>query len=175
MNMRMLALAGANVTAVAPPPPAPAQRAYGIAGYGSTSAATTTSSAVLNFGANAVPAFVVAGLKVVDASNLNNNIGTVASFNNSAGTVTLAANAAFAVANGDSLVFYDAYIDVPGDETGDAAAIASQGFVKIGSSGPTSARPLNPKTGAWHCDTTLGYAVAFDGSSWRNPITGVAV
>jgi hypothetical protein len=26
-----------------------------------------------------------------------------------------------------------------------------------------------------HVDTTLGYAVAFDGANWRNPVTGVAV
>ena len=67
------------------------------------------------------------------------------------------------------------FVDVPGDASGDAAAIASSGFVYAGSSGPTSARPPNPKGGDWHIDLTLGFAVVSDGASWRNPITGVIV
>jgi hypothetical protein len=68
-------------------------------------------------------------------------------------------------------VFSIPFIDVPGD----AAAIASSGFVAIGSSGPTSARPSNAKAGAAHIDTTLGFTVSFDGTNWRNPISGAVV
>jgi hypothetical protein len=67
-------------------------------------------------------------------------------------------------------------IDVPGDLAGDAALLANQGFIALGSSGPTSARPTNNlKPGMWHVDTTLNFAVVFDGTSWRNPVTGAAV
>lgn len=65
-------------------------------------------------------------------------------------------------------------IDVPGDATGDAAALANQGFVIIGTSGPTSARPnaANLKPGAVHIDTSLNAVVVSDGANWRSPITG---
>lgn len=115
------------------------------------------------------------GMRVLDVTSPLAITGgqTVASFTTS--TVTLTGNVNATVGAGDALVFYPPFIDVPGDATGDAAAIASGGFVNIGSSGPTSARPTNAKPGAWHVDTTLGEAVVFDGASWRNPVTGVAV
>jgi hypothetical protein len=93
----------------------------------------------------------------------------------SAGTVTLSANVSANVASGDAIVFAVPFLDLPGDATGDAATIASQGFMTVGSSGATSSRPSNPKAGAWHVDTTLGYAVVNDGTFWRNPITGASV
>ena len=67
-------------------------------------------------------------------------------------------------------------IDVPGDMAGDAGALANQGFVAIGTSGTTSARPTaNLKAGVWHIDSTLGFAIVFDGANWRNPISGASV
>jgi hypothetical protein len=67
-------------------------------------------------------------------------------------------------------------IDVPGDVAGDAAVLASQGFVALGSSGTTAARPTtNLRPGIWHIDTTLGFAVFYDGTNWRNPISGASV
>jgi hypothetical protein len=68
------------------------------------------------------------------------------------------------------------FIDAAGDpQSGDAAALGSQGFVAVGTSGITANRPPNPTRGSWHVDTTLGYAVTFDGTYWRNPITGASV
>jgi len=66
-------------------------------------------------------------------------------------------------------------LDIPGDFTGDAAALANQGFFAVGTSGPTSARPAtNLKPGALHVDTGINQVVVWDGSTWRNPITGTA-
>jgi hypothetical protein len=67
-------------------------------------------------------------------------------------------------------------IDIPGDLAGDAALLANAGFIALGSSGATSARPTNNlKAGQWHIDTTLGFAVFYDGTVWRNPISGASV
>jgi hypothetical protein len=68
-------------------------------------------------------------------------------------------------------------LDVPGDITGDAAVLANQGFVVLGTSGATSARPTaNLKAGALHVDTTLGKTVVYDGiANWRDPTTGSVV
>jgi len=63
--------------------------------------ATTTASAVLNV-QSGVPAWVVAGLTVIDAST-GNTIGKVATVGSN--TITMAANAAFAVTQGDVLTF----------------------------------------------------------------------
>jgi hypothetical protein len=41
-------------------------------------------------------------------------------------------------------------------------------FVLLGPSGPTSARPTFPNKGDSYVDTTLGVALTFDGSSWRD-------
>jgi hypothetical protein len=177
MTIRVMPINGANVVANVPTPPAPTQRSYGLSGYASTSASTTTSSAVLTFGVGNIPSFVAIGMRVLDVTSPGAITGgqTVSSINSGAGTVTLTADVNGAVGSGDALVFYPAFVDVPGDASGDAAAIASQGFVGIGTSGPTSARPTNVGPGSWHVDTTLGEAVVFDGKSWRNPVTGVAV
>jgi hypothetical protein len=64
-------------------------------------------------------------------------------------------------------------IDVPGDLTGDAAALANQGFVALGTSGPTPARPTsNVRPGAIHVDTGINAVVFWDGATWRSPLTG---
>jgi hypothetical protein len=185
-TVRVLPRGGAQVTALLPPPPAPPQRAYAAGKVASavTAASTTTSSAVLNFGAGNVPPNILAGMMVTDtttpAALTGGAVGlSVASINAAAGTVTLSANANATVNSGDTVVFsnglFNAFLDIPGDATGDAAAIASSGFVILGTSGATSTRPSNPPAGSWHVDTTLGFAVAFDGSFWRNPITGASV
>ncbi len=55
------------------------------------------------------------------------------------------------------------------------SALGSQGFIAVGNgSGPTSGRPaskyLNP--GYLYVDTTIGVIVAWDGTNWRNPVSG---
>jgi hypothetical protein len=71
------------------------------------------------------------------------------------------------------------FIDAVGDpSSGDAAALTSQGFIKVAQSGPTSARPVfsvgqNP--GFQFLDTTLGFIVIWDGSAFRNPVNGNSV
>jgi hypothetical protein len=68
------------------------------------------------------------------------------------------------------------FIDVVGDMAGDAGALASEGFLPIGTSGPTSGRPTNNlKPGAIHVDTSLNLVVFWDGAAWRNPLTAAAV
>lgn len=68
----------------------------------------------------------------------------------------------------------------------DAFLMMSNGWMcprDVRSSGPTSARPtklpagnsINDAPGYTYLDTTLGYAVVFDGATWRNPDTGAAV
>jgi hypothetical protein len=70
------------------------------------------------------------------------------------------------------------FVDVPGDPSGDAAALASQGFIPVAMSGPTSSRPTSSgilKVGALYLDTTLNVFVVWTGSGgWVNPITGAA-
>ncbi len=167
---RCIPLNGAYVSSFVPPPPAPTQRAYSAAGALTTNGATTTSSPTLSFAS--VPSWITPGMSVSDISN-SNAIGTVQS--TTATTVTLTANAAHAVSSGDQLSFGNVFVDALGDSSGDAAAIASSGFLILGTSGATSTRPLSPKAGWWHVDTTLGYAVVYDGAYWRNPVNGVAV
>jgi hypothetical protein len=185
-TVRVLPRGGAAVSALVPPPPAPPQRAYSAGKTASavTTASTATSSNLLSFGSGNVPTNVLPGMMVTDTTTPGALTGgavglSVASINAAAGTITLSANANATVNAGDTIVFsnglFNPFLDIPGDATGDAAAIASSGFVIFGTSGPSSSRPSNPPAGSWHVDTTLGFAVAFDGSFWRNPITGAAV
>jgi hypothetical protein len=68
------------------------------------------------------------------------------------------------------------YVDaLGGSSTGDAASLSSQGFVLVADSGPTSTRPASPTLRQWYVDTTLGYAIIWDGANWRNPATAAAV
>jgi hypothetical protein len=67
------------------------------------------------------------------------------------------------------------FVDVPGDASGDTAAILPAGFFAVGASGPTTARPngvggVGP--GYVFIDTTLALVVVWDGVNWRNPVTG---
>lgn len=58
---------------------------------------------------------------------------------------------------------------------GDASPLASQGFVAVGDeSGATTARPVNKylRPGYVFVDTTLSLVVVWDGTDWRNPVTG---
>jgi hypothetical protein len=66
----------------------------------------------------------------------------------------------------------------------DAQVLAANGWVKVGWSGPTTARPpANQVTaapyfavpGCHFVDTTLAAVIVFDGATWRNPVTGAAV
>jgi hypothetical protein len=67
-------------------------------------------------------------------------------------------------------------LDVPGDMTGDAGEIVNSGFTVLGSVGQTSARPIaNLRVGDRHVDLTLGFTVIWDGTNWRNPVTGGVV
>lgn len=66
-------------------------------------------------------------------------------------------------------------VDVPGDATGDAAALVNTGFfVMLGQSGTTSQRPTYPKAGSQFVDTTLSKMVTFTGTDWRD-VTGASV
>jgi hypothetical protein len=63
----------------------------------------------------------------------------------------------------------------------DAAILAANGWTKVCMSGPTSSRPnatMNsflPNRIDHYLDTTLSKVVAFDGQTWRDPVTGNAV
>jgi hypothetical protein len=73
------------------------------------------------------------------------------------------------------------FIDVPDF---DAGHMLASGWLQLSTpqaSGVTTARPTKlpnglilPK-GYTYLDTTLGYAVLWDGLAWRNPCTGAAV
>jgi hypothetical protein len=83
------------------------------------------------------------------------------------------ANAATLTFNGRSYsVAAASTIDVPNM---DAQICAANGWVMIGGSGATAARPSNPYVGQTYVDTTLGYVVVWEGAAWRNPATAAAV
>jgi hypothetical protein len=68
-------------------------------------------------------------------------------------------------------------IDATGYPDGDAAVLASQGFLPVCASGTTALRnSLTPgkhfKPGTLYLDTTIGLIVCWDGASWRNPVNG---
>jgi hypothetical protein len=68
-------------------------------------------------------------------------------------------------------------VDVPGDPTGDAAALTSQDFAVVAMSGPTGSRPTSLgmlKPGALFIDTSLNLVLCWDGIVWRNVLTGAA-
>jgi hypothetical protein len=161
-----------------------------VAGTLVTNAATATSSPTI--GAASVPAWVVPGSSVYDATN-GNPIGTVASATST--TVTLTANAAHAVASGDTLSFSPpqtgtangrAYTCAVGSSIDvadfDARQLGAAGWTKVALSGPTSARPTSATTSApyiagagfHYYDTTISQWIIFDGQAWRTP-AGVAV
>lgn len=166
----------------------------GSAALAAAASFTTSVSAITMAAAN--PGWVVPGMQVLDMT-VGAVIGTVASYVGT--TLTLTANAAHASSgSSDSLSFspvpiviagtgaqargYFAAVGMPQDITGtndvtsgDASVLTSQGFVVLGTSGATSTRPSNPKLGHRHIDTTLDYEVVWDGSAWRNPVTGAAV
>ena len=54
----------------------------------------------------------------------------------------------------------------------DAQAIASFGFIAVGGSGATSARPTGAGPGYPFVDTTLNLVVVWNGAAWVNPVTG---
>jgi hypothetical protein len=72
------------------------------------------------------------------------------------------------------------YIDAVGDPaSGDASALSSQGFIPICASGPTASRPVFSTTSVGvgirdvlYLDTTISKIVVWDGSAWRDPVTG---
>jgi hypothetical protein len=74
-------------------------------------------------------------------------------------------------------------IDAVGDVNGDQSALASQGFLPVCLSGPTGSRPNfgsttlgpPPGRGTLYLDTTLSVVAIWDGSNWRNVITGASV
>ena|ERR1700733_6011867 len=70
------------------------------------------------------------------------------------------------------------FIDALGDPSCDASTLTSQGFFIVGGSGTTAQRPNGTgfqKAGFLYVDTTLELVVVWDGSSWRNPVSGASV
>ena len=58
----------------------------------------------------------------------------------------------------------------------DAAVMAANGWISlVGFVGPTTSRPSTPNPDQLYNDTTLTYAVVYDGKTWRNPQTGASV
>jgi hypothetical protein len=63
----------------------------------------------------------------------------------------------------------------------DGQILGANGWTCLCKSGPTSARPSGtlppnaPTRGQFYFDETLGYTIAFDGATWRNPSSGAAV
>lgn len=70
-------------------------------------------------------------------------------------------------------------LDVPGFDlvSGDCAALLSQGYFAVGTSGPTSSRPPVgvARVGQIHIDTGLNAVLVWTGASWRNVFTGTAM
>lgn len=67
------------------------------------------------------------------------------------------------------------FIDAIGDPSGDASSLVSQGFIPVGGSGTTAQRPLAAgflKPGFVYVDTTISKVVIWDGSNFRDPVTG---
>lgn len=67
------------------------------------------------------------------------------------------------------------FTDVPGDMSGDAAVLSSQGFLPVALSGTTAQRPSstgNIHPGLLYLDTSLNLFVVWTGTVWVNPITG---
>jgi hypothetical protein len=69
-------------------------------------------------------------------------------------------------------------LDAPDFDSGPLGANRWTPLAKVG---PTSARPSGtlppgaPTRGQFYIDTTLALVIAFDGATWRNPVTGAAV
>ncbi len=63
----------------------------------------------------------------------------------------------------------------------DAHIMSANGWTEQGFVGTTAQRPTPQDaapvlmTGLVYIDTTLGYAIRWDGAAWRNPSTGAAV
>jgi hypothetical protein len=57
----------------------------------------------------------------------------------------------------------------------DAAVLTANGWMRIGRSAATSARPTDQRVGEMILDTTLDAVIIWDGATWRNPATGSAV
>ena len=64
----------------------------------------------------------------------------------------------------------------------DANVLQANGWIRVANSGPTSARPVAnppfptaPNPGDKFFDTTLGILIAFDGATWRDPVSGNSV
>lgn len=67
------------------------------------------------------------------------------------------------------------FTDVPGDMSGDAAVLQSQGLIAVALSGTTAQRPTttgNIHPGLLFLDTSLNLFVVWTGTGWVNPITG---
>jgi hypothetical protein len=65
-------------------------------------------------------------------------------------------------------------VDVP---INDSQYLGANGWINIGPSGPTSARPVDQLVGVRSAflDTTIGQLIIFDGATWRSAVTGSAV
>jgi hypothetical protein len=63
----------------------------------------------------------------------------------------------------------------------DAMMLSANGWVDCGQSGPTGARPTSAVAayplvaGVQYVDTTLNAVIRYDGSAWRNVLTGASV
>jgi hypothetical protein len=69
------------------------------------------------------------------------------------------------------------FVDVPGDPSGDAAVLTSQGFVLVGMAGATNQRPTSTgylKPGQIYVDTTLNAVLVWTGVGWVSALTGAA-
>ncbi|MGH8293574.1 MAG: hypothetical protein ACRESA_08910 [Gammaproteobacteria bacterium] len=72
-------------------------------------------------------------------------------------------------------------IDAP---DGDADVLGANGWIRVCPSGTSAQRPTGSgviggtgvvTAGSLFFDSTLGFVIVFDGKSWRNPATGVAI
>jgi hypothetical protein len=54
-----------------------------------------------------------------------------------------------------------------------AALLGSSGAIAVSTVDSTiGSRPKNPSAGSQHLDTSINQMLVFDGSSWRNPLSG---
>lgn len=57
----------------------------------------------------------------------------------------------------------------------DAVRLEANGWIRVGQTGATTARPATPYTGQFWEDTTLNIDIVWDGKTWRNSVTGASV
>lgn len=57
----------------------------------------------------------------------------------------------------------------------DLPVLEANGWIAVGLTGATAARPVTPPLKTTFMDTTVGAHIVWDGKTWRNSLTGASV